>query len=60
MHRRDGADDAERDHQQHRDRDRPALVERGEKQEDDQDREGQKERAWLPAFFSWSDWPVQA
>ena len=38
-HREDRADQAERDDQQHRDRDRPALVERGEAQEHDEQRE---------------------
>ena len=43
-HREHRADEAERDHQQHRHRDRPALVERGEAQEHDQQRQRVEQR----------------
>ena len=42
------ADDAERHDEHHRERDRPALVERGEAQEDDQQRQAVEDRG-LPA-----------
>ena len=43
-HEQDRADQAERDHQQHRDRDRPAFVKRREAQEDDDQRNAVEDR----------------
>ena len=43
-HRENRADQAERDDQQHRDRDRPAFVQRGEAQEHDQQRDRVEQR----------------
>ena len=43
-HREDRADEPERNDQQHRDRDRPAFVKRGEAQEDDEQRHAVEQR----------------
>ena len=43
-HEQDGADKAERDDEQHRERDRPAFVKRGKAEEDDDQRHGVEQR----------------